>query len=370
MQIAKSDLLSLIEPVARMADRKSSMTVLGNMLLWTEDGFLKARATDLENDITRTLRSSQFEDGFKVLVPADKLTSIVKALPDGAVNLELDEDQLVIQAGDSEFRLATWPPDDFPDPPSQEAEQFSMSFAATVFVRILESTIYAMAREEARYTLSGLCFDFLDGKPGYAVTTDGHRLVYRELNPIDIHGQPEGQYIVPAKAVRELIAIFKKAHDSSPRLSFSGSTVTVSWEEDKFETDLSIRLIEGQFPDWRAVSNPSVIGTIVLEPKTLVNTLKRITLLIKERYKPVTFSPEGDHLIIQSEASDLGEAKERIIAKIKGEVSSFKVNATYLIDALKPIEEVPTVEIEVSGDRTPMRIKDGAYVALVMPMIQ
>lgn len=366
MQIQKSDLLDLISPVAPVADPRNSMAILGTVHLYGDGYALVAEATDLEVRSKNYFRLAE-EPGLDVCVPAKKFFDIVKTLPEGDISLEVQDGHLHIQAGDSEFKLATMDPADFPNPDQIEINRFSLEFSAPILTRILETTSYAMAREEARYSLCGVCFDFSEHNKSYAVATDDHRLVLRELNPIEVRGEPEGQYIVPAKAVRELISILKKT-SATVELAFSGSSVTLLWADGDFTTEFSARLIEGQFPEWRAVMPQNYTGAIILSPEQFIPALKRVTLLVTDRYKPVTLTSEGDKLKIQSLGSELGEAQESIPASFEGEVPEIRVNAAYLLEALAPVAGAPTVKLELTDERTPIRIQDGAYTALVMPM--
>lgn len=369
MKINKGDLLNLIEPVVRIADKKGSMPVLEGLLLWTEEGKLKARATDLINDITRAFSGNlEYEDYFRVLVPANEFFSVVKVFPEGEISLNRIENWLIIEAGGVVCKLTTLSPEGFPLPPEIENGQFSLFFLPRILADTLEATFYAIAQEETIHALSGLCFDFLDGAPGYVVATNNHRLARCKLRPSDISGkQPTGQYIVPEKTIRELISASKKVYNDMLQLAFSDSRFTAFWEENKFQTKISASYIRDSFPNWRNVFNPSFAGNITVNRKALIEALKRITVLANGRFKPVALMVEKEYLIIKSRDDELNVAQEQIPAKFEGEIPNVTLNAVYLIDALEPVQS-PEVVLEIGSKQAPIRIQDGAYMALVMPM--
>lgn len=289
-------------------------------------------------------------------------------MPEGEVAFEIKEDCLCIQAGSVEFKLAVMDPADFPKPNKNESIRFVLEFPADVLARVLETAACAMAKKDARSVFCGLCFDFLDQDKPYAVATDGYRLALQELNPVKTEGIPEGQYVVPAKAVQGLASVLKKT-SAAVKVAFSRSFAEFSWVDGSFVSELSAVFVEGQFPDWRPIVDQDCAGSIVVSPEQFVSALKRVTLLTKDRYKPVLLVPQGDKLRVHFVGSEVDEAWEDVPAGFEGKVPEIKVNATYLLEVLVPVAGVPEIRLELKNEQSPIRIQEGVYTALVTPMI-
>ncbi len=155
--IERSNLLKSLSHVQRVVERRNTIPILSNVLLKTEDGGMRLKATDLDIEITETVPAMSEQPG-ATTVPAHLLYDIVRKLPDGSeVMLQTDGNggQMTVTSGRSNFRLQCLPEADFPD---ITAGTFTHAFKLKTgdLARLIERTQFAISTEETRYYLNGI----------------------------------------------------------------------------------------------------------------------------------------------------------------------------------------------------------------------
>ncbi len=363
--VDREKLLKVLNRVQSVADKRSSMAILSTVLVEGTEGGLSLSATDLEIGF-KGFVPADIEGSSAFCLPAKKFYEIVKSFPKETVVIEAeDSERVVVRDMDEEisYRLSVLPSEDFPSLPELEGEA-ALDVPGELFEEMIEKTIYAASTEEARYALSGIFVTQEEGRLRM-VATDGHRLslVEREVPGVEALELEEG-VIVPRKAASEM-----------KRISGDEIVVRIAVRENHFilsssEGILMARLIEGQFPDYKAVI-PKERGRVVLFDKTkLTEALKRVSLLSTEKYKTVRFEFSYGEVVLVGSGGELGEAKERLSVAYEGEPFSINFNAKYILDALQVMDS-DEVEMDIGSERTPCKItgkKDEGFLSLVMPM--
>jgi len=177
------------------------------VLIEAEGSDVSLRATDLDIEVVDKV-AAQVERAGATTVSATLLNEIVRKLPDGAL-ISITSDsaagRLTVEAGRSNFSLATLPREDFPVMASSEyASNFSVK--APVLRRLFDKSKFAISTEETRYYLNGVYMHISEadgGKVLRCVATDGHRLARIDADLPEGASEMPG-VIVPRKTVGEL----------------------------------------------------------------------------------------------------------------------------------------------------------------------
>src|SRR5882724_2044216 len=198
----REKLLTPLQAVIGVVERRQTMPVLANVLLGVRQGQLSIAATDLEVELVASTEVAVQAAG-DITVPGRKFLDILRALPEKlSVSLSVEGEKIVIKAGRSRFSLSTLPAADFPVIDDINAQQ-SVQLPRKELLRLLEKTHFSMAQQDVRYYLNGMLLE-VDGSVLRGVATDGHRLALCE---IQLSGNGEAtplQVIVPRKGVLEL----------------------------------------------------------------------------------------------------------------------------------------------------------------------
>ncbi len=367
LKVEKERLLRLLSKVQGITDRKSTMAILATILFEAKEGHIHISATDLEIGFRSSIEAKIEKEG-ALAIPARKFYEIIKDFPLEEIYLEEKEPQwLTIFGKDSEiiFRLATLQAEDFPTLP-EIIESNLIDIPGEIISEMISKTIFCVSTEETHFILSGIYIEKIKEGPFLRfVATDGHRLamIDREIESIrDLDLSPG--IIIPRKAAQEIKKIAQD--DVLVQFGLKENHVIIATTNEVLIT----RLIDGQYPDYRAVIPKNREKLILVFRKPFIEALKRISIISSERYRPIRLEFSQENLIISSYHPDIGEGREKLSITYKGEPFSLNFNAKYLIDILDVMDS-EEVELCMNNETTPCIItgaSDQGFLGLVMPM--
>jgi DNA polymerase III subunit beta len=362
-KIKKDEFLRGLYLAHGIADRKSTLPILANVLLRTDGkDKLLCGATDL-NVTTMVSLSAKVEKEGGVTVDARKLYEIVKGLPDDELRVRRTEQNWAeIRAGKVEFNVVGMSDRDYPKLPAiAEAQTFKVDSA--VLRDMIAKTLFSVSMDETRQHLAGVLFES-DGATARMVSTDGHRLS-KVARPLPGGPKLASGVLIPRKGVIELRRAIETREAPSAIGVHDGNFVLKA-----DDVGLSVKLIDGQFPPYEQVIPKDNDRAFVVSRLALLDALRRVSLMSSDKTSGVRLALEKAKVRIESDNPDLGAAKEEIDVPYKGPAVQIGFNARYFLDLLAEIE-TPEVRVELSGELDPavVRPADGSdYVCVVMPM--
>ena len=366
-KLDRSTLLSNLQVVQGVVDRRERLPILGNILIVLRDDTLSLSATDMEIELVTRASVPDGEPG-EITVPARKLLEICRTLPDEvAVSFAAEENRALLRAGRSRFTLNTLPAADFPTADAVEGE-VEASVAQRDLKDLIDRTQFAMANQDVRYYLNGLLLEFRGGRLR-AVSTDGHRLAQAEVGlQQPATGEEVHQCILPRKGVQELLRLIGPSDDvvgivvgkSSLRATIGGVTFTS-------------RLVEGRFPDYnRVIPRMDQCDKEAEVDRELVRySLQRASVLSNEKYRTVRLSFSDGTLRVTANNPDHEEAEDEVDISYRGDAMEIGFNVGYLIDALGVLPtEGASIHLSDAGSSCLITPKedDSSCRYVVMPM--
>jgi DNA polymerase-3 subunit beta len=374
--IERVSLLNALNLVQGIVERRTTVPILGHVLLEPEGTSLRLSATDLEVGI-RTQVSCKSGKDKSITLNARKLFEIVRETEGDEVKLDsLDGDWVELKCGRAKFKMMGLDPRSFPAMPSQSTDKSEgtparkvakaeLKIAAAVLAGMIDKTIFAVSPDEARYNLSGVLVESAGANKVRMVATDGHRLamIEREATGFKI----ESGVIVPRKGLQELRKLLDQTGDDETKLSIDGQLAYLR----RGPTEVSMRLVEGEFPDYHGVLPKSSRHQIAVARDALLAAIKRASIFSNERYHGIKFSLSPGTLTVSSTSPEMGEANESIDVNFKGEEFAIGFNGNYVRDALGVMPGESEVELGLSDDASPGVLKtpsDTAFTYVVMPM--
>lgn len=352
--------------IQRVVEKRSTQPVLANVLLHARDGVLRLTATDTEVAYIGQVDANVTTPG-ELAVEADALFRIVRALPERTVHLKLgDRQRLHIAAGRASFDLNGLAAEEYPALPPFEARD-----RATVrdidLQRAIEQTAFSIATEDVRWGINGAHVEQVDTDEGPRlrfVATDRHRLATSQI-PFDGTIAFPSRMLIPRKALGVLQNLLRGSEDEVV-LGFGENAMQVRRDADQFW----FRLLDGEFPDYKAVVPTEHSHTVLVDRNELDNTLLRVTILLSERARPVRFRFEGDQITVDVDNVDRGHVEESLPCELDGEPITVGFNGRYLREVLKVMGGT-RVRMQLSHALAPCLVTDpddaGAFF-VVMPM--
>jgi len=376
LRISVAELSRVVSLAQGVVQRKNTMPVLTHVLLdaGTDaegNGRLQLIATDLDVGIKASRPCEVITPG-SVTIPARALADMVRVLPGPDVVLKrLPNQHVEVKSGRTKARLMALSADEFPSLPAYESATF-VKVDQTLLTDMVEKTLYAASQDETRYNLNGVFFEpptTADG-PLTMVATDGHRLVRVERTFEGASNfRLKGPVILPRKGLSELKRVLDGAGD------IEGGQIELGFHDNhavvrKGQTVLGMRLVEGQFPDYKQVI-PKLADKIVRVTRSdLVESLKRVSVLAQDKMQPVKLAISKDQLVVGCTNPETGEITDDVGVEYAGQSLEVAFNARYLVEALISLDD-KNVLLKVTDNLSPgllVGVDEPRHLCVVMPM--
>lgn len=378
--IKKAKLEEMIKRVDRAIEKNPIQFILSGMLFEASGDKLKITGSDGNFAITTTFNNNEQGDleikkEGRVVIPAQKLLSIVKKMPEGEIHLFKDDErkQITIKSNTkkTEFVLYTMEASQYPRFPKSTENVFTVNGEA--FADGLNKTVFASLKSDARPQLNGINVVLEDGTLQLEAT-DAHRLAVK--NNIKIQSNfSDKNFILPEKTAKEMIKLIR--NESDVKVYFNKNYMIAETKRDVIFS----MLIRGSYPNVTRVIPEQHDIYVTLEKKKLLHAIERANILA-EYNNTIMFEVGGedsmisDDIKIYQKEGELGKSTEFVSAqKIEGikedEVFTIALNAEYILDALKHIEDEWVVLGFVDNIR-PFSVigeKEGdEYIQVIMPV--
>ena len=199
------------------------------------------------------------------------------------------------------------------------------------------------------------------------VATDGHRLVRieRAFDGSASFGI-NAPVILPRKGLSELRRILGNDLEGKLELGFKDNHAVVR----RGTTLLGMRLVDGQFPDYKQVI-PKLADKIVrLARQDLTGSLKRVSVLAQDRMQPVKLALSKDQLVVSCNNPDAGEISDDVPVEYAGQSIEVAFNARYLLEALSSLDD-KNVLLKLIDNLSPgvvVGVDEPRHLCVVMPM--
>ena len=293
----KQELLTPLLIVAGAVDKKQSVLILSNILLNISKNNLSLTATDLEIEITANIACICTQEHAVTTIPVKKVVDIVRSLEDDAeIIFEFQNDAMLMKSGRSKFKILTLPAKNYPST-EFDCNEIEFSIAKASLIKILQTTAFAMALQDARIYLNGLFLE-INSKYITAVAADGHRMAVCQT-PCDLPGSNH-RLIIPKKAVQEILRLLSTVEDETIILAASKNHFRLTTSQYVF----SSKLIETRFPPYNKAVPKNQDKSVVLDRDILKRALSRIIIMANEKVRAISLNIEPNTLTILASNQD------------------------------------------------------------------
>jgi DNA polymerase-3 subunit beta len=370
--IPKRDVLRLLARSQGVADKKSTMPALANVLLAAQGDTLRVAATDLYLSVTGQCAAEVVTPG-SVAVPAKDLLERVKHMPDGPLQIVASENaQTTLKAVGSPRRYTIHgiPGGDFPQLPKPAPDAASLELPVELLSMLIARTQFSISGDETRPHVNSGLFEWI-GDRVRIVSTDGHRLSKMEATVTGTSAT--ATMLIPLKAITELRRLAEEA-----RAEKDASTVTITQSGPNAFFSIagmvfSVKLVDAQFPPYQQVI-PALSDRSLRVPRlAFADALRAVALAASDRTGGVKLTVSPQRLRITSESPESGNGFDEMPVDYNGPELTIGFNAKYFLDVLGAIED-EEITIGLSGELDPAVVQPSteppnqSYVAVIMPM--
>ncbi|HEX3773062.1 MAG TPA: DNA polymerase III subunit beta [Polyangiaceae bacterium] len=373
--VAKKDLLRVLARCQGVADKKSTMPVLGNVLLEVSGtDQLRLAATDLYLAVSGKI-PAKVENGGAIAIGARDLFERVKMMPEGQISIATSGGAATtIRAvgASRRFTLHGIPGEEFPSLPQPEETAPPLSLAISTLSNLIAATYFSISTDETRLHLNSALFEW-DGDHVRMVTTDGHRLSKMEAVQPGKHAS--ATMLIPLKGVLELKRLCDEALSEEKGDAGSEIRITQSGPNAFFQLagfQFSVKLVDAQFPPYQQVIPEHSEQTVRAPRLSLADALRAVSVAASDRTGGIKLTLSGGKMRFESESPDSGEGFDEVSVDYAGPELTVGFNARYFLDVLSAIQDAD-IELAVSGELDPAVIRPanenaGAYLSVIMPM--
>ena len=349
--------------VSSIIGARSTLPLLGNVLIEAEDGKLTLTTTDLEMRMTTSIEAD-VETAGKTTLPARKLVSLVGTMTGTSVTVNVNaQDHAQVSCGTGRFRLLGLAASDFP-----AAAEFSVvreiklkenDYVIGMSV-IDEDVSYAACSDDSRKVLTGVLMSVRESNLTM-VTTDGKRMAMQEIVPEEISGG-DGDAIIAIRTMNEVRRLLEGDRVMTLRLGEK----QCSFEIGSFV--LTAKLIDGNYPNYRQVIPQSFNHVVEIPTAALLSKIEAVSLVLSENSLFIVMDFENNKLKLAASSAEVGDGNDEIDVEYSGDAFNVSFNPAFLADPLKATD-AEIVKFKLNDSVNPVAIEAGeGFLYVIMPI--
>lgn len=358
--------------VSHAIPAKTTMPVLGNILLATDGARLKLVGTDLEIAITSWIGAQIVEAG-AVTVPARLLSDLVANLPNEPIALSLDPrtSTVKVECGRFTSHIKGIEAAEFPLIPTVSGVTPLITMPPDMLREAISQVAFAAATDTTRPVLTGVLMRF-KGSELFMAAADGFRLATRRIT-LPTPASYDAEFIVPAVGLAELARI--TAEGALPiSIVLAPGAAQALFHTDTME--LVSRLVEGTFPDVERIVPTQHLSRVILDVAELSKAVKLAGLFASASQGVIRLTAEpgaGDapgKLVLGANAPEVGDNTGEVDGVVGGAGGHIALNVRYLVELLGCVKTaqlaLETQSPQSAGVFRP--VGQDEYVHVIMPM--
>jgi DNA polymerase III subunit beta len=357
--------------VSRAVASRSTLPVLGNILIATDQSRLRLSATNLELAITCWIGAKVDEEG-STTVPAKTFNDIINSLPGGPVdmNLNVRTQSLNVRGGAFVNDVKCIDAQEFPIVPQADLSS-GIHLNVTDLRETIDQVVFAAATDDARPILTGVLVK-VEGANVTFAATDGFRLAVRSAHLSTPVPEPVTA-IVPARALAELSRVAGDQEEAAIMTLPAGRGQVIFHLKD---VEVVSQLIEGTFPPYQNIIPKSYTTRTVMTTAAFLKACKAADIFARENAHTARFkiAPGSElqpgTLEISAQAAETGSNEAKLDATIEGNGGEISFNVKYLVDVLNVLP-TQNVALETSQATSPGVVRpvgEDDFLYVVMPM--
>jgi DNA polymerase-3 subunit beta len=361
----REGLLSACQLASAAIPTREVRPILKNIKAVAASDRFTLMATDLEIGIRLDVRGLTVLEAGDAILPAAKLIAILRETRDDELEISADTSSCEVQGASSYFNLPSEDPAQFPDWPSFTEEKYHETTAG-VLREMIRRVLFAAADDATRYSMTGVLWEF-DGETIRLVATDGRRLALAagQATPHGGHATAGQTPVVPTKAMSLLERNLMDDPDAVVKISIRPNDVLFRTER----ATIYSRLVEGRFPDYRAVLPKKHTSKATLPGAAFQAAVRQAAIMADEDTRRVAFKFEKGSLTLEAQGPTSGRSKVELAIAYEGKPVTINFNPVFVIDVLKvlPLDAEPILELTDAA--APALFRCGPdYQYLVMPL--
>jgi len=330
----------------KIAATKSTIPVLMNVLIKTNELSISMTATDLEVGMRAVCPANVFQPG-EITLPVKKLLALIEQIPNCEIRLVLDEKQHVtLSAGKFKSRLQTLPAADYPTVPVVDLNLTKLN--GPNLREMINRVRYAIA-SDGKYTVDGALLSLTNGVAA-CVGSDSKRLSVATSaytgNVVNV--------IIPSKTLDVLLA-----QNLTGDIEFSQSERHIFFLIG--DRIIFSRMLETKFPAYARIIPTDHDKICQIDRVPFAAILRRVGVVNESIY--LTISPKS--LSLKASNVEFGDAVDEMLIDYDGPEVTVYVDWKQVLDFLDASTST-SITMALKDKNSPLLMTDGAQVLNVI----
>ncbi len=382
LNVKRTDLLEALFYAQNFIDKKTTMSILKNIILYTKNGKLIIEATDLEISYQTKICCDIIEEG-SILLDPKRIYELTKELPFQNLIIEENDNFWIkiksdmsegqasadVENSEMEYEIAGLPADEFPRFVTAISEKYLL-IESSLLKDMVDKTIFSTASDDSKtkVSLTGINFELIKEdnlKKIRMVSSDGLRMSLID-KIIDTDFELEKPIIIPKKGAIELRKILDR-HESV-NLFIQDKFFFILTENE----NITVRLIDDKFPPYRAIIPEYKGNSIKIDRLKFINTLKRLTILTTDAYASIKMKTSKNNIEFETLENETARAKEIITVNLENDnFIEIVFNGKFVLTILSVMKS-KYIDLTINNSKSPCLItgpKDEGFLSIFMPII-
>ena len=357
-EIQQEELQKALDVIANVVPAKTTLPILTCILMEIAEGKLKLSATNLDISITTATNKVEIKAEGRLAVPAAKLVPFVRSLRSGTVTLAQKGKDIQVTSGKSRLTEKTMKVEEYPALKVLK-EKDGLELEAKGLIDMINDTSYSVSRDETRPALMGILWE-IRADSLTLVATDAHRLARSSrIMSWDVPGDKD--LIVDTAGLRQLpriVAGMDTPEDGPAIVTMFLGENQLSFRAD--ETVLHTRLLEGPFPDYKAVIPPDNDKHVTIDKADFIQAIRRVSIAADRITSQIRLGIESGRMEMSARGTEGSQSEDEIAVSYDGEALEIGFNYSYLQDILKNIRT----------DSITLSLRDAQSATLIKPVTE
>lgn len=332
LKFQRDVILKPLTQVIGFVEKKQTMPILSNVYIKKAGEVVTIIANDMEIQATLHVDGGVEGEEFAITLPGKKFQDILKALPEGNIELDINNNKVTLKSGRAKFTLQSLPAEHYPLLKVTEDCVAQFTISQKNFRDLISKVQYAMAVNDSRVFLNGMLLEIKSNEL-HLVATDAHRLSLAKFSLADL--LPDISTILPRKTILEMYRLLEDNDDMV--------TVKVYPNQVLFETankQLISKVIDGKYPDYERVIPLNNDKLCLINRQDFLHAVQRVAVIGIDKLKTLTLELKPNLLTISCRNEEQEDSRDELVIQY-GHDNELKLNfnITYIMDVLNNSSE-------------------------------
>ncbi|MDK8782223.1 DNA polymerase III subunit beta [Actinotignum timonense] len=331
---------------ARTIPTRPSLPILSGIKIEAKDTGVVALSS-YDPDISSYAEvTGDVEEAGTILVHGRLLAEYARALPNKPIDLTVEGTKLDLQCGSSRMVMTSMPLEDYPAAPPLDGVSGVVDGAA--WQHAVAQAVTAASTDDTLPLLVSVCIE-INGENIALMATDRYRLAIANLTWEPEDPQISARILVRASRLSDIAKSLGSVGNVRMTLDTTGRTGLIGFRAADRQN--VARLIDGDYPQVRALFPDTVNGYAVIDRLMLLDAIKRARLVV-EKNSAVRLSFSEGSVVLDAGQNDSAQTSEALPATLTGEDIAMAFNPAYLQDGLTAVD-TPFVRLSFTSPTKP-----------------